>query len=941
MQPSNLASKKSPPAPSRLLVPEGCFIALDRGAVQIMTADGEIESAPLGSHTQLLQNQTYIFCNAPFLQRRLNKPDLSGFDILELYAFFFPVLETVPTLKGLCENLDMAYDDENPALCLYQLTQHILSTAQNLLGAINPIEQDYKRRNWAAIARAMKGWGWQASVLALCGEDIENLHNQMPDAAGLRVWKNLPEWSEHAPEPPATSQNVSPDESEIRLNKWLKNKGGQMRPAQIDYARSICHAFQPRPEEMRPRITFAEAGTGIGKTLGYLAPATIWAEKNDSPVWISTYTKNLQKQISQELGLQFTDPIEKDNKVVIRKGRENYLCLLNFEEMANAVPTTNHRAIPIMAGLLARWIQETKDGDIRGGDFPGWLTALMGEQTIHRLVDKRGECIHSACSHYHKCFVEKSVRKSRRAQIVIANHALVMIQNAYAAEKMGDENAESQAPTRYIFDEGHHLFDAADSAFACHLSGRETTELKRWLMGNSATGLKSSRRRGLRARMDYIPDDDGQYAQMIEAITIAAHCLPDNGWLGRIAKGQGSGSCEMFFAGLRGFIMAQGQKQDPFYSIEVSKHEIPAQLLELAFILQQDLIALKKPLMALIQRLEHDLIAKQEEWESDIRRRAEAMVQSLKRRSLHGLDGWIDMLAAIEDDPIKLEALNFLDWFELVRIEGQDIDVGFYRHSVDPMKPFVKVIEPHIHGMAITSATLSAKNELSLDLSGLSHFEKTPPVELFRARSPYDYPAQSKILIVNDLNGNDPQQLAQAYFNLFKGAQGGGLGIFTAIQRLKIIHELILPMMNAAHIPIYAQHLDGLSTSSLIDIFKSETDSCLIGTDALRDGVDIPGESLRLIVFDRVPWPRPTLLHKARRNLFGARDYDDDQTRMKLKQAYGRLIRSGQDKGVFIILDNRLPSRLLDAFPADVQIERIGIKQAIETVAQFLQKKAD
>src|SRR5690606_18626390 len=99
-----------------------------------------------------------------------------------------------------------------------------------------------------------------------------------------------------------------------------------------------------------------------------------------------------------------------------------------------------------------------------------------------------------------------------------------------------------------------------------------------------------------------------------------------------------------------------------------------------------------------------------------------------------------------------------------------------------------------------------------------------------------------------------------------------------------------------------------MDTGSLIDIFRAEPNSCLLGTDAVRDGVDVPGRALRLIVFDRVPWPRPTILHRVRRNAFGGRRYDDMVARLKLKQAFGRLIRRAGDQGVFVILDSATPS---------------------------------
>jgi ATP-dependent DNA helicase DinG len=130
--------------------------------------------------------------------------------------------------------------------------------------------------------------------------------------------------------------------------------------------------------------------------------------------------------------------------------------------------------------------------------------------------------------------------------------------------------------------------------------------------------------------------------------------------------------------------------------------------------------------------------------------------------------------------------------------------------------------------------------------------------------------------------------------------------------------------------------VDSLDTASLIDIFRAEENACILGTDAIRDGVDVPGRSLRLVVFDRVPWPRPTILHRARKKAFGGGAYDDRLTRLKLKQAYGRLVRRADDTGVFVMLDSRTPTRLLGAFPEGIEVNRIGLAEAVAETRAFL-----
>ena len=142
-------------------------------------------------------------------------------------------------------------------------------------------------------------------------------------AAGLRVWLRLPEWEERPPPPPPGSIPVSPDDTEQRLDRLLR-VNAERREQQRAYSRSISAAFQPRPAPDQPLLVLAEAGTGVGKTLGYIAPASLWAERNAGAVWLATFTRNLQRQLDQELDRLYPDPVEKARKVVIRKGRENY-----------------------------------------------------------------------------------------------------------------------------------------------------------------------------------------------------------------------------------------------------------------------------------------------------------------------------------------------------------------------------------------------------------------------------------------------------------------------------------------------------------------------------------------------------------------------------------------------------------------------------------------
>jgi ATP-dependent DNA helicase DinG len=175
---------------------------------------------------------------------------------------------------------------------------------------------------------------------------------------------------------------------------------------------------------------------------------------------------------------------------------------------------------------------------------------------------------------------------------------------------------------------------------------------------------------------------------------------------------------------------------------------------------------------------------------------------------------------------------------------------------------------------------------------------------------------------------------------LMTAAGGGGLGLFTAIRRLQAVYPALADRLEAAGLPLYAQHIDQMNLQTLLAMFREDPESCLLGTDAVRDGIDVPGAALRLIVFDRMPWPRSDILSSARADWQGRDNWTERQTRLKLRQAFGRLVRRKTDRGVFVMLDSRLPTRLTSAFPPDSLIERTGLAQAIAKTRAFLKNDA-
>ncbi|MCH4024167.1 MAG: ATP-dependent DNA helicase [Acetobacter sp.] len=976
------------------------IIAL-HGALSALSPDGEILTLSAAKFHEQAGRGPFLLIHTHATARRAHLralPRDSVFDLLELFAFVHPARLVAPTPLGLAVALGLKPEENafpGPELLPRLMALLLNDLRQASKGA------DAPRLHAAAQHLGHYGWTWSSIVQETLGEQphLNDPGALPPDP--LRIWQYLPKWEEEAPLPPPGSLPVTAAESRARLHEML-GPDAEMRAGQADFADVAATAFAPREQYGAPRAVLAEAGTGTGKTMGYLAPASLWAERNKGAVWVSTYTRHLQRQIESETRRLCPDETERRHRVVLRKGRENYLCLLNYEDMVNSAPTRPPE-ITIALILLARWAMTTREGDLFGGDLPGWFGEIAGHNLLPAVADRRGECIHGACRHYQTCYIEHSIRRARQADLVIANHALVMAQAAWSASGKDDAGntdvpEEDTMPTRYVFDEGHHIADAADGAFAAEFSGLESAELRRWLLG--AEG-RQSRARGLRRRLDDLISGFPRLETPLDAALVATRALPAPGWSSRLnvaPQGQepdlGDNSAEapaapsearamqdlltlnavetedanpseIFLRLLRSQVLARAKSRpstspDSPSGLSAAGLECdlspPAEGLEdAAQTLKRALSRIVEPLKTLVHRLGERMSEDADALDTTARTRIEAMIRAIRRRAISRIESWMIMLDEIrpeKNDETTGLVPTHIHFIRCTRYPGQppgEHDVGLHRHWLDPTIPFATVVAAPAHGLLITSATLrdetttldSDQAERAWSMAeartGMSHL----PLPAIRAAlsSPFDYAHQTQTFIINDVPYDDIDAVAAAYRVLFEASGGGGLGLFTAIARLRAVFKRIAAPLESHGIPLYAQHIDAMDNTSLVDVFRTETNSCLLGTDAMRDGVDVPGKALRLAVFERVPWPRPDILHRERRlHLSGGmpRDYDDRIARLRLRQAFGRLIRARDDRGVFVLLDRRMPGRLMEAFPPGVTPIRTGIADAALRTRAFL-----
>jgi len=929
------AATSTLPAPALVAEGIGAVVAEPGGGHEPCTAEEALDR---------LAARPHLVCHAVHLIERLVHAADQGkahpaaygqrhFDVAELFAFARPAVMASPTIRGFAAALGLAGEDGEIVL----MTRVV---AALLDGLGSPHLSAPRETLEVATFLQRSNWPWAPSVITAIHAGSPGL--EVPAFVnGLNVWDRLEDWPDDGPRPPGSHEPVAAEEAQAFL-KDLLGPVAEARPQQMAYCAEASLAFAPRDSRAENHILLAEAGTGLGKTLGYLAPAWLWARRNAAPVWISTYTKNLQRQLDQESRRLVPDPAVRRHRIVVRKGRENYLCLLNLQEGAGRLSGSPRGSL--LAALVTRWARFSRDGDMVGGDFPAWLLTLAGDGETRPaspmalgLTDRRGECVYAACAHYRKCFIERAVRAARKADIVIANHALVLhqiaVDQALGAAKVDEDQEATPGQTRIVFDEGHHLFDAADSAFSDHLTGLETAELRRWIRGPEARGRRG---RGLADRLGDLIADDEEAETHLHAVLGKAIALTGPAWQSRVFAGHPQGVTEAFLVLVAQQVHARTEARGP-HGIETDCRPFIPGLAEAAGDLATLFIDLKRPMSALARRLAKKLDDEAADLETAERARIEALSRSLLRRSELMISGFIDMLGRLLEEPDP----RFVEWFGIEHQFGREADVGLHSHWLDPTEPLAATVLSRADGIIVTSATLKDRPPEAPEdwrnaemRTGVVHLPYA--VRRTTHASPFDYPAAVRVLAVNDVAREDIDQVSAAYRELFLAASGGALGLFTAIARLRRVHERIVRPLARAGLPLYAQHVDPMDPGTLVDMFRADVHACLLGTDAMRDGVDVPGTALRLIVLERVPWPTPTILERARRGVFGGNAYQDMIVRLRLRQGFGRLIRRAGDRGVFVILDPRLASRFGTAFPDGVAITRVGLVEAIDTVADFL-----
>lgn len=616
------------------------------------------------------------------------------------------------------------------------------------------------------------------------------------------------------------------------LDEAVAATGGQNRAGQRTMVAYVAQALELQ------RHLLVQAGTGTGKSLGYLVPALARVGESNQPIVVATATLALQAQIvNRDIPrlLEALEPRpESQAQVALLKGRNNYLCLHKLEggypedepDALFDMPSSTSRVGEEVV-RLREWADRTETGD-RDELKPG-----VSDRAWAQVSVSAAECLGRRCPLVEECFSEMARSRAAEADIVITNHALLAI-NAFEGMKVLPEHET------VIIDEAHELVDRVTGAVSGSLTvamvRRAARSVKKHSKADSgalemAAGTLETAFEGLAEGL--LKGLDGRLLTAISAVNDAA----------RTALSDTKPDGQDVDAGLQ---MARSRVSEV--------HDMSSRILEASG--EQDVL----------------WISRQGGWENG------------------------RYVAASDTDPATLNIAPLS--------VGLQLRDGLFADRT----------------VILTSATLTVGDSFDVAAATLGlQGEGAPRWTSIDVGSPFDYRKQGIMYVAGDLKppgfGVHEGQLERLR-ELCEASEGGALGLFSSKRAAERAAEY---MREHSDLNILLQGESSLK--ALVEEFSEDVDSCLFGTMSLWQGVDVPGDSCRLVVMDRIPFPRPDdpiaqarteAVNRHRGNGFMA--VSAHHAAIRMAQGAGRLIRSVSDRGVVAVLDSRVATKRYGGF---------------------------
>ncbi len=778
-------------------------------------------------------------------------------------------------LGELCERHGIALDGSHRALADAEASRRLLLAMRQRWDALNPSQREY-----AALANGAMGLASPLrGFLSLVSDGALPPRRREPRRAA-------PTKSDaRAPEPPPIIDLPERSLAELTAAAFDAaagdaESGMERRESQRAMALDVARALDNGEQAL------VEAGTGVGKSLAYLVPAALWAMREGKRVLVSTHTRNLQAQLSEDdFGLlrqmlnHAAPALGPKLRATTLKGRGNYLCRRALETtLARGLPVDGEAAAAELneGMLLARAGVWAESPDCRGDREQLRLPAEFNDAWA-RLSAERASCLHDGTDHVAAgaCFLARAFDAAAGAHITVVNHAW-LISNLDAARRYRLDNdadadfqhlAESDA---VIVDEAHFLEDATTNALRQSVNGDALEKL--------FDGIRSTDRRRRAALTRRAEEAAPVAAERLADATLAAREAVEAAWF----------AFEQFlsqFGQSDAVVLSGGMRAQPDWE----------QVEQLADTARKSLRGLASELRELARAVEGE---ERGQLADDARATADICDEAVEALQL-----------AIEADPAQTVA-----WLEKQRRQRRAPEiVSLDSAPIDVSGKLTELLWARCPRVVLTGATLTVDGQWGFLRRRLG----MPEAIESRYDSPFDYERNARIYIAADMPPlTDPpreveQELGDAILALARAAEGRTLALFTAHGTMRRVMERVRQPLANSGIALSVQGPDG-SPAQVVDDLRGNPRTVIFGVDSLWTGIDVPGEALSQVIVCRLPFDRPNDPIQSAR----AEQYENAFVELsvptailKLRQGVGRLIRTGEDRGVIIILDNRVATK--------------------------------
>ena len=669
-----------------------------------------------------------------------------------------------------------------------------------------------------------------------------------------------------------------------------KFPGYELRESQVEMMREVADGFN------RGRVVVAEAGTGVGKSVAYLIPAFYWSHLNEERIVVSTATINLQQQLVEK-----DIPLVRlitglDIKAELVKGKSNYVCPRRLRECSDENTLFAERDDSV--DMIRDWAALTPTGDRT--DLP----EQVADSVWSRVCAEADGCRGLRCAARGDCFVMSARRRAASARILVTNHHLLFSDLAIRLAGVGRDRTAVLPPFQHIvFDEAHNIEKNATSFFSDRYDqpalSRNLSILHRTRRGTSFGILRRLRPlvpiEDELVKAQLLVDELDECATEVSAQTLAV--MTD-----RTLRLKGSTGLGV---------------------LDATK----ARLIELRVLMLRLIAHLDKIRLSLPEEVSDD---------------AAVIDLSVVAARLDGFSTLLDGILHLS------ERSDLVFWLERRQTPRGKMIVTYYSTPLDVSGLLRKVFDAY-ETVVCTSATLSVRDSFDYFTSRAGLASIMAELRCISFPSPFPFHERVMLTLFEDApEPNHPEYqkyVEQTLSNILAISEGSALVLFTSYSMLEQTYEAVSPGLRKAGIVLLRQ--GDRDRSRLLSEFSADPSSVLFATDSFWEGVDAPGETLRVVVICRLPFRVPNdPVFEARVEAIDAAggnafyELSIPQAVMRLKQGFGRLMRHSTDGGVVAILDSRILSRqygrlFLDSLPKTVV--SIGAqRRVVDQIESFL-----